>query len=76
MRGRASCAACHDAHGISRAQGNSRNHSNLINFDRSVVTPAGSGIGVRAEFEDLGRYRGSCTLTCHGVVHVRFEYSR
>ncbi len=76
VRGRASCAACHDAHGISRAQGNSRNHSNLINFDRSVVTPAGGGIGARVEFEDLGRYRGSCTLTCHGVVHVRFEYSR
>ncbi|MEP0843474.1 MAG: hypothetical protein HRF43_12295 [Phycisphaerae bacterium] len=74
VRGRATCSACHDAHGISRTQGNSRNHSNLINFDRSIVQPASGGLGGRVEFEDLGPYRGSCTLTCHGVTHVRFQY--
>ena len=73
-RGRVPCSACHDAHGISRAQGNSTNHSNLINFDRSIVQPASGGLGARIEFEDQGHYRGSCTLSCHGVVHVRFEY--
>jgi hypothetical protein len=71
---RASCAICHDPHGISRTQGNSRNHSNLINFDISVVQPASGGLGPRIEYEDLGNNRGSCTLTCHGVTHVRFEY--
>jgi predicted CXXCH cytochrome family protein len=76
VRARASCAACHDAHGISRAQGNSRNHSNLVNFDRSVVQPVSGGLGSRIEFEDLGRYRGSCTLSCHSVAHVNFEYGR
>ncbi len=76
VRGRAPCSACHDAHGISRSQGNNRNHSNLINFDRSIVQSASGGLGARIEFEDLGRHRGSCTLTCHGVVHVRFEYGR
>jgi hypothetical protein len=76
VRGRTPCSACHDAHGISRNQGNSRNHSNLINFDRSIVQPASGGLGARIEFEDLGTHRGSCTLTCHGVVHVRFEYGR
>lgn len=73
---RTPCSACHDAHGISRTQGNSRNHSNLINFDRSIVQPASGGLGGRIEFQDLGQHRGSCTLTCHGVVHVRFEYGR
>lgn len=76
VRGRASCAACHDAHGISRTQGNSQSHSNLINFDLSVVQPAGGGLGGRIEFVDRGIQRGSCTLTCHGVTHVNFEYGR
>ena len=76
LRGRATCSACHDAHGISRTQGNSRNNSNLINFDRSIVQPASGGLGGRVEFEDLGPYRGSCTLTCHGVTHVRFQYGQ
>jgi predicted CXXCH cytochrome family protein len=76
MDARASCAACHDAHGISRTQGSSRNHSNLINFDLSVVEPASGGLGGRIEYEDLGQYRGSCTLTCHGLTHVRLEYGR
>lgn len=74
VNSRASCAACHDSHGISRTQGNSRNHSNLINFDISVVRAASGGLGTRIEYEDLGPNRGSCTLTCHGVTHVRFEY--
>jgi predicted CXXCH cytochrome family protein len=76
VRGRAPCSACHDAHGISRAQGNSRNHSNLINFDLSIVRPASGGLGSRVEFVDTGQYQGNCTLTCHGVAHVRLEYGR
>jgi len=76
VNGRSPCSACHDAHGISRTQGNSSNHSNLINFDRSIVQPASGGLGARIEYEDRGSYRGSCTLTCHSVVHVRFEYAR
>ncbi len=76
VRGRAPCSACHDAHGISRTQGNSTNHSSLINFDRSIVRSASGGLGARIEYEDTGPLRGSCTLTCHGVTHVRFEYGR
>ncbi|MHC4441715.1 MAG: cytochrome c3 family protein [Planctomycetota bacterium] len=75
VRGRTPCSACHDAHGISRTQGNSRNNSNLINFDRSIVQPASAGLSGRILFEDLGTHRGRCTLTCHGVVHIGFEYS-
>jgi predicted CXXCH cytochrome family protein len=73
---RTPCSACHDAHGISRTQGNATMHSNLINFDLSIVQPASGGLRGRIEFVDQGQYRGSCTLTCHGVVHVNFEYGR
>jgi predicted CXXCH cytochrome family protein len=73
VTGRAPCSACHDAHGISRTQGNTRSNSHLINFDRSIVQPAGSSA---IQFIDQGRLAGSCTLTCHGVAHVRFEYGR
>jgi hypothetical protein len=41
-----------------------------------VVQPVSGGLGSRIEFEDLGRYRGSCTLSCHSVAHVNFEYGR
>lgn len=72
---RAPCSACHDAHGIFRGQGNSRNHSNLINFDRSIVRPANAPTGRRIEYEDTGRLSGNCTLLCHGQNHIRFPYS-
>jgi predicted CXXCH cytochrome family protein len=73
---RAPCAACHDAHGISRAQGNATNHSNLINFDLAIVQPATGGLGARIQYQDQGQFRGSCTLTCHNVVHVNFTYGQ
>lgn len=76
VRDRASCAACHDAHGVSRTQGNATEHSNLINFDRRVVQAASGELGRRLGFVDRGRYAGSCTLVCHGVTHVNFEYGR
>jgi predicted CXXCH cytochrome family protein len=74
--GRVPCSACHDPHGISRTQGNAVSNSHLINFDRSIVQSAGVGLSPRIEFVDLGLRRGSCTLTCHNVVHVAFEYER
>lgn len=76
VRGRAPCSACHDAHGVFRGQGNSTNHFALINFDLSIVRPASGGLGARITYEHTGRYRGSCTLTCHNVAHVNFQYGR
>lgn len=70
------CSACHDAHGIYSAQGNDTNHSNLINFDLSIVSPTQSPVGRRLEFEDTGRISGNCTLTCHGVPHILTSYTR
>ncbi|MBN1343779.1 MAG: hypothetical protein JXQ73_13940 [Phycisphaerae bacterium] len=73
---RAPCSACHDSHGISRIQGSSRNHSHLINFDLSIVRSASGTTGARLEYVDEGPNRGNCTLTCHGVTHVRFSYGK
>jgi predicted CXXCH cytochrome family protein len=69
---RAPCSVCHDAHGIYRGQGDSRNHSHLLNFDLAVVRPA-TGRGI--QYVDTGRFAGSCTLVCHGMTHVDFPYS-
>ncbi|MHC4429281.1 MAG: cytochrome c3 family protein, partial [Planctomycetota bacterium] len=60
----APCSICHDAHGISSAQGTRLRNSHLINFDTRVVFP--DPVTGRLEFEDQGVFRGSCTLMCHG----------
>lgn len=64
VRGQTPCSSCHTAHGSSGSTGE---HSHLINFDLSIVSGA-------RQFIDLGRQKGSCTLTCHGVNHVNFAY--
>ncbi|MBI4600895.1 MAG: hypothetical protein HY721_02945 [Planctomycetes bacterium] len=66
------CSACHDPHGISAGQGTPSGNTHLINFDARLVSPdPRSG---RLEFEDLGRLRGRCYLTCHGFAHDPKEY--
>jgi hypothetical protein len=72
---RTPCSVCHDPHGVYRGQGNRTNHSNLINFDLSVVMPADTPSGRRVEYEDRGQFAGSCTMTCHGFPHVNFPYA-
>jgi predicted CXXCH cytochrome family protein len=66
------CSACHDAHGISSAQGDSTNHSHLINFDR-VIVDKDPNTGM-LKFEDLGIQKGQCTLQCHGKQHSPLGY--
>lgn len=66
VRDRAPCSACHTAHGVS---GSVTEHGHLINFDLAIVS------GERF-YRDTGRFSGSCTLTCHGVRHVNFTYTR
>jgi len=74
VQARAPCSACHDAHGVSRSQASGSDHTNLINFDLSIVRPAESAEGNRIIYEDTGRLEGNCTLTCHGLTHIRFPY--
>ncbi|MDH3475909.1 MAG: cytochrome c3 family protein [Rhodospirillales bacterium] len=66
------CSACHDSHGISSIQGNPTNNSHLINFDATIARPNGRGMG--PVFEDLGVFRGQCSLTCHGKDHDALGY--
>jgi len=66
------CSACHDPHGVDTTQATESDHTHLINFDTVIVRPeVGSG---RMEFKDLGRFRSSCSLSCHGHNHVSEEY--
>jgi predicted CXXCH cytochrome family protein len=67
----APCSACHDPHGVSILQGNPANNSHLINFDLTIVQPNREG---NLFFEDLGRFRGQCFLTCHGERHEPKSY--
>lgn len=70
VEAQASCAVCHDAHG-------SRRNTHLINFTvrertgGSVVSSSASG---RLEFQDLGRFKGQCFLSCHGSDHDPKSY--
>ena len=69
---RTPCSVCHDAHGVSSVQGNPRNNTHLINFDTTVVRPNALG---SLQFEDQGRYAGSCDLACHGFDHQNETYT-
>lgn len=76
LTARASCADCHDAHGVNVVAGPafvvSGDHTSLINFAVQAVQPVpGSAYPV---FRKLGTYSGSCTLVCHGVTHGEWTY--
>jgi predicted CXXCH cytochrome family protein len=70
----ASCVNCHDPHG-------SNVYPHLINF-LETTTSAGrilriTGAGSSPDtplWTDTGRYSGSCSLNCHGVVHEESSY--
>lgn len=66
-----SCSTCHDAHGISSAQGSSTGNTHLMNFDTSVVEPLSNG---RMEFVDNGILSGACYIRCHGENHAPASY--
>jgi predicted CXXCH cytochrome family protein len=68
----APCSACHDPHGITNTQTVGSDHTHLINFDLNIVRPEPST--GRLEFRDLGQFRGSCTLVCHGENHRDERY--
>jgi hypothetical protein len=72
----ASCAACHDPHGVSVADSaaldDTGSHTHLINFDTRVVSPRpGSRYPT---FTDRGQFSGRCALVCHGVDHDDATY--
>ena len=66
---RASCSICHDAHGSDPHAGNVSG-THLVNFRTDVVSPQSGTLA----FRDNGRFRGSCTLRCHGEGHNNESY--
>ncbi len=69
---RTPCSACHDPHGVPTVVGGTSDRTHLINFDTTIVRP--DARTRRIEFRDLGRFAGSCTLTCHGEDHRDEQY--
>lgn len=61
------CSVCHDPHGVA-AVPLTGDHTHLINFDTTVVFPAGTN-SYPLYTDGLSEFSGSCTLTCHGVTH-------
>jgi len=61
------CAVCHDPHGVYDEAHLSGDHTNLINFDTTVVGPVSGQ--TYPLFTDTGTFAGTCTLVCHGVTH-------
>ncbi len=71
LRERIPCVACHDPHGIDRNTEQSGDYTHLINFRASDVSPSSNG---RLEFIDDGRFKGRCSLRCHGEDHKDENY--
>jgi predicted CXXCH cytochrome family protein len=71
---RTPCTVCHDPHGIPRSPASESDHTHLVNFATKIVRPEPTGN--RLQFRDLGRFAGSCTLSCHGENHVDRSYSQ
>jgi hypothetical protein len=76
LQGGATCAACHDPHGINVAAGPgpvvSGDHTSLVNFAAQTVQPLpGTSYPI---FKSAGTFSGSCTLVCHGVTHNGLSY--
>jgi predicted CXXCH cytochrome family protein len=61
------CSVCHDPHGVYDDTKLTGDHSNLINFDTTVVQPVSGQ--TYPLFIDTGAFSGTCTLVCHGKIH-------
>jgi len=67
----ATCAVCHDTHGIPVSAGTG-DHTHLISFDLAIVTAA-PGYS-EPIYQHQGGFAGNCTLICHGRVHQDETY--
>jgi predicted CXXCH cytochrome family protein len=67
---RYSCHVCHDGHGLAGTSPSLPGNS-LVNFRSDVVTPTIGGV-LRYTRSSPGN--GSCTLRCHGVIHINETY--
>lgn len=67
---RASCATCHDAHGV--PNGTNTANSGLINFDLNIVR--GLVVGTPPTYTRTAPLNGTCSLRCHSVDHSALTY--
>lgn len=65
------CSACHTAHGASALQGTPQGNAHLVDFDTNIVGP---GKGGAREYQSRGGRAGTCSVSCHGVVHDSTGY--
>jgi len=68
VEAQAACTTCHDSHGVI---GNPR----LINFNVNYVSPISPHVPVSFTEGKQGPFSGTCTLTCHNVVHNGASYA-
>jgi predicted CXXCH cytochrome family protein len=61
---KAACTTCHDSHGAANAP-------HLINFNTMYVTNGSLGM---VQYISTGNFKGTCTLSCHGVDHKNKSY--
>lgn len=58
------CSACHDSHG-------SKDYPTLLKFNSPYIKPNPNG---NFDFNKTTTVNGSCTMTCHGHVHIDVNY--
>jgi hypothetical protein len=76
LRAGASCATCHDPHGVRPPDGSNPaetgDGTRLVNFAAGIVQPLpGKRYPI---YRQQGTFSGSCTLVCHGVTHSGTSY--
>jgi hypothetical protein len=74
--GNAICAECHfRTHSTESKVGDQGTYSGLVNFAPNVTGVDGKPLDSRAWLKSVSDPQGgSCTLTCHGKVHVDVRY--
>jgi hypothetical protein len=74
--GNAICAECHfRTHSTELKVGDQGTYTGLVNFAPDVTGVDGKPLGLDAWLKDpIDPQGGSCTLTCHGKVHLQTRY--
>jgi predicted CXXCH cytochrome family protein len=67
---RAPCSVCHVSHGVAGPGASATANAHLVDFDLTVVQPAGGA----PRYDARGSRGGSCTLVCHGLRHEGAAY--
>lgn len=64
----ASCATCHEPHGIHDAGGSPTQNPGMVSFDLNIVGPDSRGV---LSIDGIAR---ECSVSCHGEDHIGYRY--